>query len=81
MFVRTKIFIRLPRTLFQTEDAFQRRKGELATIIQAKWKAVMYQRIYQRLREAAIVFAKHWRRIAARRVYARRKWAVVVVRK
>ncbi|KAK3853225.1 hypothetical protein Pcinc_040224, partial [Petrolisthes cinctipes] len=76
----TKIFIRLPRTLFETEDAFQRRKGELATKIQAKWKAVMYQRIFQRKRAAAIVFAKHWRRIAARRLYMRRKWAVTVVR-
>ncbi|CAG0894871.1 unnamed protein product [Darwinula stevensoni] len=29
----TKIFIRLPQTLFATEDAYQRRKHELATLI------------------------------------------------
>lgn len=77
---RSKLFIRLPRTLFKTEDALQARKGELATMIQAKWKAFVYQRRYQRMRAAVTVLAKHWRRIAARRVLARRKWAAEVIR-
>src|SRR5258708_1426240 len=31
---KTKLFIRFPRTLFDTEDAFQKRKHELASLIQ-----------------------------------------------
>lgn len=77
---RSKLFIRLPRTLFKTEDALQVRKGELATMIQAKWKAFVYQRRYQRMRAAVTVLAKHWRRVAARRVLQRRKWAATVIR-
>lgn len=76
----TKLFIRLPRTLFYTEDKFQARKHELATMIQAKWKAFMYQRRFKKMREAAIVFAKNWRRIKARRLLVQRKWAVGVIR-
>ncbi|XP_071551474.1 unconventional myosin IC isoform X2 [Panulirus ornatus] len=76
----TKLFIRLPKTLFLTEDALQIRKGELATMIQAKWKAFMYQRRYERMRAAVTTVAKHWRRVVAQRLRARRKWAVGVVR-
>ncbi|XP_042890951.1 unconventional myosin IC-like [Penaeus japonicus] len=76
----TKLFIRLPKTLFFTEDRFQMRKAELATMIQAKWKAFMYQRRYQKMRDAVTRIAKHWRRIKAQRVLARRKWAVGIVR-
>lgn len=77
---RSKLFIRLPRTLFYTEDALQARKGELATQIQAKWKAFVYQRRYQKMRAAVTVLAKHWRRVAAARLLARRKWAAGVIR-
>ncbi|XP_045109044.1 unconventional myosin IC-like isoform X2 [Portunus trituberculatus] len=77
---RSKLFIRLPRTLFKTEDALQVRKGELATMIQAKWKAFVYQRRYQKMQAAVTVLAKHWRRVAAARLLARRKWAAGVIR-
>ncbi|XP_037794658.1 unconventional myosin IC-like isoform X1 [Penaeus monodon] len=76
----TKLFIRLPKTLFFTEDRFQMRKAELATMIQAKWKAFMYQRRYQKMRDSVTRIAKHWRRIKAQRLLARRKWAVGIVR-
>ncbi|KAG0695254.1 Myosin-IB [Chionoecetes opilio] len=77
---RSKLFIRLPRTLFKTEDALQARKAELATKIKAKWKAFVYQRRYQKMRAAVTVLTKHWRRIAAKKVLARRKWAAGVIR-
>merc|ERR1712136_344392 len=35
---KTKVFIRFPRTLFATEDAFQIRKHSLATLIQARYR-------------------------------------------
>ncbi|KAG7168346.1 Unconventional myosin IC-like [Homarus americanus] len=76
----TKLFIRLPKTLFQTEDAFQKRKSELATMIQAKWKAFMYKRRFLRMKAAVTALAKHWRRVIAQRLLVRRKWAVGVVR-
>ncbi|KAK8726216.1 hypothetical protein OTU49_010428 [Cherax quadricarinatus] len=76
----TKLFIRLPKTLFLTEDAFQKRKQELATMIQAKWKAFVCQRKYKKMKAAATVLAKHWRRVLAQRLRVRRKWAVGVVR-
>ncbi|XP_066988830.1 unconventional myosin IC isoform X3 [Macrobrachium rosenbergii] len=76
----TKLFIRLPKTLFYTEDKFQARKQELATMIQAKWKAVMYRRRYLKMREAVTNITKHWRRVKAQRECARRKWAVGIVR-
>ncbi len=46
----TKIFIRLPKTLFETEDAFQRRKNELASLIQAKYKGILQRRKYLAIR-------------------------------
>uniref|UniRef100_A0A671QK42 Unconventional myosin-Ih-like n=1 Tax=Sinocyclocheilus anshuiensis TaxID=1608454 RepID=A0A671QK42_9TELE len=51
---RTKIFIRHPRTLFATEDAFEICKHELATRIQAKYKGYRVKGEYQRKREAGI---------------------------
>lgn len=43
---KTKIFIRLPKTLFETEDAFQAQKHYLASIIQARWKGRRQRQIY-----------------------------------
>uniref|UniRef100_A0AAX7U5K4 Myosin IHb n=1 Tax=Astatotilapia calliptera TaxID=8154 RepID=A0AAX7U5K4_ASTCA len=49
---RTKIFIRHPRTLFATEDAFQVCKHKLATRIQAKYKGYKVKGDYLKQREA-----------------------------
>lgn len=50
----TKIFIRLPKTLFETEDAFQKRKHELASQIQAIYKGRLQRRKFLILRNAII---------------------------
>ncbi|WAR02554.1 MYO1C-like protein [Mya arenaria] len=55
---KTKIFIRFPRVLFATEDAFQRRKHELAILIQCHWRRVIAQRLLERRRKAALVIRK-----------------------
>lgn len=50
----TKIFIRLPRTLFETEDALQARKHQLATLIQKVYKGLIQRRKFLHMRKMAI---------------------------
>uniref|UniRef100_A0A671NXG9 Unconventional myosin-Ih-like n=1 Tax=Sinocyclocheilus anshuiensis TaxID=1608454 RepID=A0A671NXG9_9TELE len=81
---RTKIFIRHPRTLFATEDAFEICKHELATRIQAKYKGYRVKGQYQRQREAGInllLIETCWRGLQARKERERRAWAVKVIKK
>ncbi|OWK61180.1 Unconventional myosin-Ih [Lonchura striata] len=49
---RTKIFIRFPKTLFATEDAFEYRKHLLISRLQAKYKGFLGKRAYQKKRKA-----------------------------
>jgi len=77
----TKIFIRLPKVLFATEELFAARKHELATSIQAKFKGHYQRKSYLRMKVAVIMIAKHWRRVLAKRLLEKRKWATLVVRK
>ncbi|XP_052238757.1 unconventional myosin-Ic-like isoform X2 [Dreissena polymorpha] len=78
---KTKIFIRFPRVLFATEDAFQKRKHELATQIQAKYRCFHQRKKYLRMRISAILIQCHWRRVLAQRLLKRRRWAAGIVRK
>ncbi|KAJ8926331.1 hypothetical protein NQ314_021316 [Rhamnusium bicolor] len=78
---KTKIFIRHPQTLFQTEDAFQLKKHDIAAIIQASWKAIMQRRKYLKMKEAAIVLQKNIRRFLAIRLAKRRRRAANTIRK
>ncbi|XP_067934341.1 unconventional myosin-Ic-like [Watersipora subatra] len=77
----SKIFIRLPKVLFATEELLQARKHQLATSIQAKYKGFYTRKNFLRMRVAVIMIAKHWRRVMARRLLEKRKWAVQVIRK
>jgi len=77
---KTKIFIRLPRTVFGVEDALTERKEELATLIQSHVKRVIVRKHFLRMRVAVILIAKQWRRLAAKKLLARRKWAAEVIR-
>ncbi|KAF6082177.1 myosin IH [Phyllostomus discolor] len=78
---RTKIFIRFPRTLFATEDAFEFSKHQLVARIQATYRACLERRAYVKKRQAAIKLETHWRRVLARKKAERRKWAVFIVRR
>ncbi|XP_029024032.1 unconventional myosin-Ih isoform X2 [Betta splendens] len=78
---RTKIFIRHPRTLFATEDAFQVCKHKLATRIQAKYKGYRVKEEYLKQREAATKIENCWRGLMARKERERRAWAVKVIKK
>ncbi|XP_005869853.1 PREDICTED: unconventional myosin-Ih [Myotis brandtii] len=78
---RTKIFIRFPRTLFATEDAFEFSKHQLVARIQATYKACLERRVYVKKRQAAIKLETHWRGALARKEAERRKWAVLIIRR
>ncbi|KAM6156088.1 unconventional myosin-Ih [Rhynchocyon petersi] len=78
---KTKIFIRFPKTLFATEDAFEFSKHQLVGRIQATYKGCLERRAYLEKRRAAITLEAHWRGALARKEAERRKWAVQVIRK
>uniref|UniRef100_A0A3P9KWW6 Myosin IHa n=1 Tax=Oryzias latipes TaxID=8090 RepID=A0A3P9KWW6_ORYLA len=73
---RTKIFIRHPRTLYATEDAYERCKHELATRLQAKYKG--YKCI---LISSATKIESCWRGTQARKEREKREWAIKVIKK
>jgi len=78
---KTKVFIRFPRTLFATEDAFQTRKHSLATLIQARYRGWHQKTEYQKMRNAVTVISSHWRKVLAMRLKERRKKAAQQIRK
>ncbi|XP_064613416.1 unconventional myosin-Ic-like [Liolophura sinensis] len=78
---KTKLFIRFPRVLFATEDAFQARKHGLATTIQAKYRCFHQRKVYLKMRVSAIMVQCYWRRYAAIKERERRKRAVEIIRK
>ncbi|XP_061458268.1 unconventional myosin-Ih isoform X2 [Rhineura floridana] len=78
---RTKIFIRFPRTLFATEDAFEYRKHLLISRIQAKYKGCLGKREFQRRKKAAINLEAYWRGVLARKLAKKRMWAAQTIRK
>ncbi|XP_073956777.1 unconventional myosin IC-like isoform X1 [Choristoneura fumiferana] len=76
----TKIFIRFPKTLFDTEDAYQIKKNDIATIIQSRWRGYWQRKQYLKMKAAAVVIQKWVRRFLAQRLLARRKKAAAVIR-
>lgn len=77
---KTKIFIRFPKTLFDTEDAFQARKHYLASIIQARWKGRRQRKAYLEIRRKIIVGQTYIRRYLAVQTLKRRRDAAVKIR-
>jgi myosin-1 len=77
---RTKIFIRLPQTLFQTEDAFQLRKNFVASLIQARWKGKVQRKKYLELRASVIATQAYCRRLLAKKRLVERRAAVGRIR-
>ncbi|KAM4616351.1 unconventional myosin-Ih [Polymixia lowei] len=78
---RTKIFIRHPRTLFATEDAYERCKHDLATRLQAKYKGYKAKGEFRKQKEAATKIETCWRGAQARKEREKRAWAVKVIKK
>ncbi|XP_028312555.1 unconventional myosin-Ih isoform X3 [Gouania willdenowi] len=78
---RTKIFIRHPRTLYATEDAFEKCKHELASRLQAKYKGYKAKGEYKKQKEAATKIETCWRGVQARKEKDKRAWAVKVIKK
>ncbi|RVE68208.1 hypothetical protein OJAV_G00089780 [Oryzias javanicus] len=78
---RTKIFIRHPRTLYATEDAYERCKHELATRLQAKYKGYKAKGEFRKQKEAATKIESCWRGTQARKEREKREWAIKVIKK
>lgn len=77
---KTKIFIRFPKTLFETEDAFQMKKHYLASIIQARWKGRRQRQIYLETYAKIITVQKYIRRYLAIQERKRRRIAADKIR-
>ncbi|CAL9708332.1 unnamed protein product [Knipowitschia caucasica] len=77
---RTKIFIRHPRTLYATEDAFEKCKHELASKLQAKYKGYKAKGEFRKQKEAATKIETCWRGAQARKERKKRAWAVKVIK-
>ncbi|XP_049544583.1 unconventional myosin IC isoform X1 [Anopheles darlingi] len=77
---KTKIFIRFPKTLFDTEDAFQAKKHYLASIIQARWKGRRQRRAYLEIRARIIAGQSYIRRYLAIQELKRRREAASKIR-
>jgi len=77
---KTKIFIRFPKTLFETEDAFQAKKHDLATIIQSRWKGRQQRLWYLKFRANVIAVQTFCRRYLAIQELKRRREAVKKIR-
>ncbi|XP_056384833.1 unconventional myosin-Ih [Hyla sarda] len=78
---RTKLFIRFPYTLFATVDAFEVRKHQLVSKIQAKYKGCLGKRAFLKQKKAAIKLESCWRGVMARRAAKKRAWAAQTIRK
>ncbi|XP_008200294.1 unconventional myosin IC [Tribolium castaneum] len=77
---KTKIFIRYPKTLFYTEDAFQAKKHDLAALIQAAWKGLVQRRKYKKMKEASVIMQKYVRMFIAKCRARKRRRAANVLR-
>ncbi|XP_072289443.1 unconventional myosin-Ih isoform X2 [Eucyclogobius newberryi] len=77
---RNKIFIRHPRTLYATEDAFEKCKHELATRLQAKYRGYRAKGEFKKQKEAATKIETCWRGVQARKERQKRAWAVKVIK-
>ena len=76
----TKLFIRFPKTLFDTEDAFQEKKHDIAAILQARWKGRQQRRKYLKLREQVITLQSFCRRYLAQQAAKKRREAADKIR-
>ncbi|XP_037936316.1 unconventional myosin IC isoform X2 [Teleopsis dalmanni] len=76
----TKLFIRFPKTLFDTEDAFQLKKHDIAAILQAHWRGRVQRKKYVKLRQQVIVLQSYCRRHLAQQAIKRKREAVEKVR-
>lgn len=77
---KSKVFIRNPKSVTMIEEAFLKRKSQLATMIAAKWKGFVQRRKYLKLKAATILAQKYARAVAGRIHAARRQKAILVLR-
>ena len=79
-FGKTKIFIRLPRSLFFIEDLFQQRKIELIVFLQKNIRMFIARSKFQRQRAAVTKISSYYKMYKAKQELKRRRWAAAKVR-
>lgn len=77
---KTKIFIRSPKTLFDTEDAFQRKKHDLASKIKAVWRGRKQRLAYIEMKRQITVVQSYCRRYLVQIEMKRKRKAVLIIR-
>uniref|UniRef100_A0A3Q1EPT8 Myosin IHa n=1 Tax=Acanthochromis polyacanthus TaxID=80966 RepID=A0A3Q1EPT8_9TELE len=77
---RTKIFIRHPRTLYATEDAYEKCKHELGEC-KSNVKKKLHNLFYLIFTSSATKIETCWRGVQARKEKEKRAWAVKVIKK
>lgn len=77
---KTKIFIRFPKTLFGTEDAYQAKKHDVAAIIQSRWKGRRQRLLYLQIKTSVICVQTYCRRYLAIQACNKRREAVKKLR-
>jgi myosin I len=77
---KTKIFVRLPQTIFSIEDAFQERKNQLVTKLIAVWRGQRQRRRYQQAKLDIVTVQTQIRGFLAQKHAAERRRAVRAVR-
>ena len=77
---KSKLFVRMPRTIFSIEDAFQQRKHGLVTKIIAVYRGKRQREIYLNDRRNIIISQTIVRRFLAQRLLKRRRRAVKDIR-
>uniref|UniRef100_A0A8D0B387 Unconventional myosin-Ia n=1 Tax=Salvator merianae TaxID=96440 RepID=A0A8D0B387_SALMN len=75
----TKIFIRMPRTLFDLEERRQKRLGELATLIQATFRAWKCRKSYQQIRKSQIMISAWYRGHMQKKKYTKMRSSALTI--
>jgi len=79
-FGKTKIFIKLPRSLFYIEDLYQARKLELVVFLQKNIRMFIARNKYVRAREAVTKIASYYKMYKAKQELKQRRWAAAKIR-
>lgn len=73
----SKIFIRLPSTLFKLEDERRVAQHRIAAIIQSRFKGWRQLKIFQKMKASQIKISAKFRAYRGKKEYMRMKWAAI----
>lgn len=77
---KTKIFIKLPRSLFHIEDLFQQRKIELIIFLQKNIRMFLARHRFLKQKNAVTKISSYYKMYKAKQLLKKRKWAAFRIR-